>query len=599
MREAIDRLDRGDVRIAERVGDDVVVHQWLKQAILLLFRLTDMETMELGPFEYRDKIPLKRDYEKAGVRVVPGASARWGAHLEPGVIMMPSYVNIGARVGADTMVDTWATVGSCAQIGARVHLSGGVGIGGVLEPPGAVPIMVGDDAFIGSRCMVVDGARIGNGAVLGAGVILSGSIPVIDAETGEEISRGDRARLVRRGRRDPAPHLPRRRVRHAVCAHHQAPHRGRTPRQGRAQRRAALHRHHDVIDLLALTEELCSVPSVSLEEAALAGLVEQRLRDRAPRLAIERVGDNVIARTQFGREQRVVLGGHLDTVPPNGNQVPRRDGDTLHGLGTADMKGGLAIQLAIAEALAAQPDAARFDVTLIFYVGEEIAEAHNGLRALFADRPDLVEADLAILLEPTDAWVEAGCQGTLHLRGVYRGQRAHTARPWMGENAIHAAGAALARIAAAAPDPVDVDGLPYRQALQAVRVDGGHANNVVPDDCAIVVNRRFAPSVSIEEATAETRALLAGAAEIEVLNISPAAPPNLSNPLIAELVGSFDLGVRPKLGWTDVARFAAAGIPALNFGPGDPEISHTAAEAVTRQSLESCHAVLARFIGVD
>jgi 2,3,4,5-tetrahydropyridine-2-carboxylate N-succinyltransferase len=190
VREAIDLLDRGEVRVAERVGDDVVVHQWLKQAILLLFRLKHMDTIELGPFEYRDKIPLKQHYEAAGVRVVPGASARWGAYLAPGVVMMPSYVNIGAHVGADTMVDTWATVGSCAQIGARVHLAGGVGIGGVLEPPGAVPIMIGDDVFIGSRCMVVAGARVGDGAVLGAGLILSGTIPVIDAETGEEISRG-------------------------------------------------------------------------------------------------------------------------------------------------------------------------------------------------------------------------------------------------------------------------------------------------------------------------------------------------------------------------------------------------------------------------
>src|SRR5690348_9053626 len=149
-----------------------------------------MDTIELGPFEYADKIPLKRDYAAAGVRVVPGASARWGSHLERGVIMMPSYVNIGARVGAGTMVDTWATVGSCAQIGANVHLSGGVGIGGVLEPPQASPVMVGDEALIGSRCMVVDGARVGRGTVLGAGVILSSSIPVIDAETGEELSRG-------------------------------------------------------------------------------------------------------------------------------------------------------------------------------------------------------------------------------------------------------------------------------------------------------------------------------------------------------------------------------------------------------------------------
>ena len=192
IREAIDLLDRGQARVAEvdESTGDVVVHQWLKQAILLLFKLSSMETMEVGPFEYADKIPLKRGYQAAGVRVVPGASARWGAFLDRGVIMMPSYVNIGARVGANSMVDTWATVGSCAQIGANVHLSGGVGIGGVLEPPQAAPVIIEDDAMIGSRCMVVEGARIGRGAFLGAGAIVAGSIPVIDAETGEELSRG-------------------------------------------------------------------------------------------------------------------------------------------------------------------------------------------------------------------------------------------------------------------------------------------------------------------------------------------------------------------------------------------------------------------------
>jgi 2,3,4,5-tetrahydropyridine-2-carboxylate N-succinyltransferase len=188
--EAIELLDKGEARVAEVVGDDVVVHAWLKYAVLLLFRLADMETIELGPFEYVDKIPLKRHFQRQGVRVVPGASARWGSYLAPGAVMMPSYVNIGARVGADSMVDTWATVGSCAQIGDRVHLSGGVGIGGVLEPPQAAPVVVGDDSMIGSRCVVAEGARVGNGVVLGAGCILTGSIPVIDAETGAELSRG-------------------------------------------------------------------------------------------------------------------------------------------------------------------------------------------------------------------------------------------------------------------------------------------------------------------------------------------------------------------------------------------------------------------------
>src|SRR5262245_465544 len=187
---AIDLLDRGEARVAEVVDGDVTVHEWLKYAVLLLFRIAQMETIELGPFEYADKIPLKRHYEDARVRVVPGASARWGSYLAPGVILMPSYVNIGARVGSDTMVDTWATVGSCAQIGARVHLSGGVGIGGVLEPPQAAPVLIGDDCTIGSRCMVTQGARVGDGSVLGEGVILNPGIPVIDAETGEEVGRG-------------------------------------------------------------------------------------------------------------------------------------------------------------------------------------------------------------------------------------------------------------------------------------------------------------------------------------------------------------------------------------------------------------------------
>jgi 2,3,4,5-tetrahydropyridine-2-carboxylate N-succinyltransferase len=189
--EVIGMLDRGEVRVAEPDGDDVTVNEWVKHAILMWFRVNDMREMEAGPFEYVDKLPLKHGYEAAGVRVVPGASARFGAYLAPGVIMMPSYVNIGARVESGTMVDTWATVGSCAQIGANVHLSGGVGIGGVLEPPQARPVIVEDDCFIGSRSMVVEGARVRKGAALGSGVILTSTVPVIDAATGEEVARGD------------------------------------------------------------------------------------------------------------------------------------------------------------------------------------------------------------------------------------------------------------------------------------------------------------------------------------------------------------------------------------------------------------------------
>lgn len=191
VREAVELLDTGEARVAELAPDgSVVVHEWLKRAVLLLFRVLAIEVTELGPFEYTDRLPLKRGFKQAGVRVVPGASARWGSFLGRGVVMMPSYVNIGARVGGGTMVDTWATVGSCAQIGSGVHLSGGVGIGGVLEPPQAAPVMIGDDALIGSRCMITQGAQVGQGAVLGEGCVLNPGIPVIDAESGKELSRG-------------------------------------------------------------------------------------------------------------------------------------------------------------------------------------------------------------------------------------------------------------------------------------------------------------------------------------------------------------------------------------------------------------------------
>ncbi|MED6328219.1 MAG: 2,3,4,5-tetrahydropyridine-2,6-dicarboxylate N-succinyltransferase [Actinomycetota bacterium] len=191
VHEAIDLLDTGTARVAEPDGaGGIVVHEWLKLAILLLFRQSRMSTIEMGPFEFADKIPLKTGWMARNVRVAPGAQARWGSYQGPGVVMMPSYTNIGAWVGDNTMVDTWATVGSCAQIGRNVHLSGGVGIGGVLEPPNAVPVVIGDECLIGSRCIVAEGARVGTGVVLGAGAVLTGSIPVIEAETGDELGRG-------------------------------------------------------------------------------------------------------------------------------------------------------------------------------------------------------------------------------------------------------------------------------------------------------------------------------------------------------------------------------------------------------------------------
>lgn len=348
-------------------------------------------------------------------------------------------------------------------------------------------------------------------------------------------------------------------------------------------------------DLLALTEALVAVPSVSLEEGELADAVEVRLRAHGGAVEVERVGDNIVARTTFGADKRVLIGGHLDTVPENGNLPGERNGDTLRGLGASDMKGGLAVMLRLAEEAAAS----RYDLTLVFYVAEEIAEEHNGLRDLFERRPDLVEADLAILMEPTDGWVEAGCQGTIHLRADFDGTRAHTARPWMGENALHRAGRMLARLDTHEAPTVMVEGLEFRESLQAVQVEGGVALNVVPDRCSVVVNRRYAPGPTPEEAVAETEALLGEADSLELVRISPAAPPGLSNPLVAEFVGTLDLRVRPKLGWTDVARFTQHGVPALNFGPGDPEIAHAPGEWVDRASLEGAHRVLAWFLGID
>jgi succinyl-diaminopimelate desuccinylase len=352
------------------------------------------------------------------------------------------------------------------------------------------------------------------------------------------------------------------------------------------------------VDLLGLTEQLCAIPSVSGTEAALADLVEARLRDSPGKLRVDRIGHNIIARTELGRAQRIVLGGHLDTVPANGNENPRRAGDVLHGLGTTDMKGGVAVLLALADGLA--HDNLRFDVTLVLYEGEEVADEFNGLRRLFAEAPELVQGDLAILLEPTGGWVEAGCQGTIHVRAIFNGVRSHSARPWMGRNAIHLAAPLLEFCANFDAATVDVDSLDYREALQVVRIEGGIANNVVPDRCEVVINRRYAPSRSLEVAVNEvvTYCTDAGADHVEVLNASMAAPPNLMNPLIAELTGVYDLPVRPKLGWTDVARFAAHGIAACNFGPGDPELAHTKDECVDRATLDACLALLELFVGI-
>jgi succinyl-diaminopimelate desuccinylase len=346
-----------------------------------------------------------------------------------------------------------------------------------------------------------------------------------------------------------------------------------------------------VTDLLARTADLVAIPSESHAEAAIADHVEHRLRAHG-HLDVERVGDNVVATTRHGRGARLILAGHLDTVPANANGTPRIDGDVLWGLGSADMKGGLAVMLE----LAAEVSDPAVDVTWIFYTAEEVAAEHSGLGHLFGSRPDLLAGDAAVLGEPTDAALEAGCQGSMRLRVTLAGARAHTARPWMGRNAIHRAGPLLAALADYEPRRPVIDGCEFREAIQAVFVEGGVAGNVVPDRAVVSLNHRYAPDRTADEARAHVEAVLAphldDGDEVEVVDVAGAAAPGLAHPLLATLRDRNRLPVRAKLGWTDVARFAAVGIPAVNFGPGDSTLAHTKDEHVDRASLEAVHAAL-------
>lgn len=344
-------------------------------------------------------------------------------------------------------------------------------------------------------------------------------------------------------------------------------------------------------DLLSLTAELVGVPSESFHEAALVDMLEARLA-ALPHLGLDRVGDNLVARTQLGRDRRMLLAGHTDTVPANANAIPRIEGDTLWGLGAADMKGGLAVMLALAEVHRDPP----VDLTFVFYAREEVAAEHSGLGQLVLGRPDLLHGDVAVLGEPTGGQVEAGCQGQLRVRVTLRGRRAHTARPWMGRNAIHRLGPMLELLAGHPPRQPEIHGCRFRESLQAVRVEGGVAGNVVPDLVSLVVSYRFAPDLDVGEATEWLRSFLEAVMddedEIEVVDAAAAAMPALEHPAVSGMVHRRALEVSAKLGWTDVARFAELGVPAVNLGPGDATLAHTAEERVDRSSLESTFAVL-------
>ena len=350
-------------------------------------------------------------------------------------------------------------------------------------------------------------------------------------------------------------------------------------------------------DLLAVTLDLMAVPSLSRQEAALADVVEKTL-GASSWLQVERIGDNVVARTEIGRRQRLVLAGHLDTVPPGGNEVPRLDGDTLWGVGASDMKGGLAVMLDLATTVS-EP---AVDVTWCFYAREEIGREDSGLLELWTQRPDLLAGDAAVLGEPTSALVEAGCQGTMRLRIVLRGVRAHTARPFTGRNAIHRLAPLLQRVVEWPGREVVLDGCTYAEQLQVVSVEGGVAGNVVPDEVEIVLNHRYAPDRRAADAEAFLHQLFDPILEVEngdewdVLDAGDGAPPSLDHPLLRSLVEQTGASPKAKVGWTDVASFWAHGVPAANFGPGDPLLAHHPEERVTRAQLERAREVLVALI---
>jgi succinyl-diaminopimelate desuccinylase len=339
-------------------------------------------------------------------------------------------------------------------------------------------------------------------------------------------------------------------------------------------------------DVAALACDLVDIPSESFHEEPIADAV-QRALEKYDHLDVARHGNTIVARTNLGRGHRVVIGGHLDTVPANDNRGHRVIDDRVYGLGACDMKGGVAVSLA----LAAELTEPRFDVTYLYYDCEEVAAEFNGLAKLTATDPDALACDFAILMEPSNAGVEAGCQGTLRAEIKTSGARAHSARSWMGDNAIHKAGEIIDRLNRYGSREVTIDGLVYREGMNAVMIDAGVAGNVIPDDCTVTINYRYAPSRSAGEAQAHVRELFEGF-EVAVVDNAPGARPGLDNSSVESFIDVVGAPPAPKFGWTDVSRFAAIGIPALNFGPGNPSLAHTKDEFVPIAEIHRCHAVL-------
>jgi len=349
-------------------------------------------------------------------------------------------------------------------------------------------------------------------------------------------------------------------------------------------------------DVAELTATLIDINSVSGNESALADAVETALRG-LPHLHVLRDGDAIVARTELGRDERVILAGHLDTVPlptvprSRGTVPSSWDGAVLYGRGATDMKGGVAVQLA----LAAQLTAPLRDVTYVFYDHEEVEASLSGLGRLVRNHRELLAGDFAILLEPTDGTVEGGCNGTSRFEATTIGKAAHSARAWMGQNAIHAAAEILVRLRDHEPATVTVDGLDYRESLNAVKISGGTAGNVIPDKTVVEINYRFAPDKTPDDAEAYVRALLEGF-EVVRTDAAAGARPGLQHPAAADFVAAVGAEPKPKYGWTDVARFSELGIPAVNFGPGDALLAHTDNEHVTAEAVRACLDALRRWL---
>lgn len=345
------------------------------------------------------------------------------------------------------------------------------------------------------------------------------------------------------------------------------------------------------LDAVALTAALCDIESVSGSEANIADAIEFWLRDCA-HLEVVRDGNALVARTNLGRAHRVVIAGHIDTVPVNNNLPTELRAEELWGRGTVDMKGGVAVMLWLSRHLVAPGH----DITWIFYDLEEVEASRNGLGRLAKSRPELLAGDFAILGEPSNAIIEGGCNGTLRVEVTARGTRAHSARSWMGVNAIHGAHVILDRLAEYEPETVNVDGLDYREGMNAVAIRGGIAGNVIPDECTVEVNYRFAPSKSEADALGVVQRLFSEF-DLAVTDISGGARPGADTELAQSFIAAVGGKIAPKFGWTDVARFSELGIPAVNFGPGDPSLAHADDERVPVAHITDCVESLRAWLG--